>query len=289
MDWMHLGLSIINSIIVSIPEETFIVCFALFVLGKSEFIKLKTANLPRFIACVVPSAFIPNLLREFLPQTREYLMPVGILVIFILIVSIYRLSIAKDILRAFIGTSLGIIIAMVFQMAYAPLVAFGTGISVDAINKSPLLLFFWTLPERAMEFSFLILLLARKGMASRVNILSILAKNRRVAFITLFLLVFNVTFLVIMAKLICYDNILNGTSLTNIVLIIALVIIFPVMNISLLLVVIYSVYYRYSIRLLLSKDRINTLVSVLAVYTEEQNYSKIDSLVADLHNQVNIL
>ena len=69
----------------------------------------------------------------------------------------------------------------------------------------------------------------------------------------------------------------------------ALVIIFPVMNISLLIVVIYSVYYRYSIRLLLSKERISTLVSVLAVYTEEKNYGKIDSLVTDLHNQVNIL
>lgn len=289
MDWSHIGFTILNSIIISIPEETFIVYLALFILGKPEFIKLKTSNLPRFLACVVPAALISNLLREFLPQTKDYMMVIGIVAVFLLIVFIYRVIDSKDILRAFIGTILSFIAVTLFQLVYAPIVMYETGINLDDINKSVLLLFFWTLPERAMEFSFLILLTVRKSMASKINIFSILSKNRLIASITLFLLIFNVTFLAIMGKLIFFDNILVNTSLLNIVMITALVIIFPVMNISLLMVVIYSVNYRYTIRLLLSKERINTLVSVLAVYTEEKNYGKIDSLVTDLHNQVNIL
>ena len=289
MDWANIGFTILNSIIISIPEETFIIYLSLLILGKSELIKLKSGNLLRFLACVIPAALISNLLRDFLPLIKDYLMPVGIVVIFLLIVFIYRLNEAKDILRALVSTVLSFIIMMIFQLAYVPLITFGTGISLDDLNRSLVLLFFWTLPERAMELSFLILLTVRKNMAARINIFSILSKNKMVASITLFLLTFNVAFLAIMGKLICFDNILANTSLLNIVLIIALIIIFPVMNISLLLVVIYSVYYRYSIRLLLSKERISTLVSVLAVYTEEKNYSKIDSLVTDLHNQVNIL
>ena len=289
MDWANIGFTILNSIIISIPEETFIIYLALFILGKSEFIKHKAGNLPRFLACVIPAAFISNILRDFLPQTRDYLMFIGIVIFFLLIVFIYRINDKKDLLRAFIGTILSFIAVMIFQLTYTPLVMFGTGISLDDINKSVLLLFIWTLPERAMEFSLLILLTVRKSMAARINIFSILSKNRLVALITLFLLIFNVAFLAIMGKLIFFDNILTNTSLLNIVLITALLIIFPVMNISLLIVVIYSVYYKYSIRLLLSKERISTLVSVLAVYTEEKNYSKIDSLVTDLHNQVNIL
>lgn len=289
MDWANIGVTLLKSIIISIPEETFIVFLALFILGKSEFIKLKSSNLSRFIACLIPAAFIPNLLREFLPSIKDYLMPIGIIAIFLLIVFIYRINDRKDVLRAFVATILSFITAMIFQLIYAPLVMFGTGISIDEINKSILLLFFWTLPERVMEFSLLILITVRKNMASKINIFSVLSKNKSVAFITLFLLIFNVAFLAIMGKLICFDNILANTSLLNIVLITALVIIFPVMNISLLLVVVYSVYYKYSIRLLLSKERINTLVSVLAIYAEEKNYSKIDSLVTDLHNQVNIL
>lgn len=289
MDWANIGFTILNSIVISIPEETFIIYLSLYILGKFEFIKLKAGNLPRFIACVIPAAFIPNLLREFLPQSKDYLMFIGIVAFFLLIVFIYRINDRKDVLRAFIGTILSFIVMMIFQLTYAPLITFGTGINIDDLNRSLTLLFFWTLPERVMEFSLLILLIVRKNMAARINIFSILSKNKPVAFITLFLLIFNVAFLAIMAKLICFDNLLVHTSLLNIVFITALVIIFPVMNISLLIVAIYSVYYKYSIRLLLSKERISTLVSVLAVYTEEKNYSKIDSLVTDLHNQVNIL
>lgn len=289
MDWANIGITILKSIIISIPEETFIIYIALYILGKFEFIKLKSSNLPRFMACVIPLAFISIILRDLLPFLTDYLMPIGIIIAFLLIVFIYKVHERKEVLRAFVGTILGFILIAMCQIIYVPLVLFGTGISLETINKSILIVFLWTLPERVMEFSILVLLTLRKSMAAKINIFSILSKNRLIAFTTLFLLTFNVIFLVIMGKLICFDNLLVGSSLLAIVSIIALIIIFPVMNISLLIVVIYSVYYKYSIRLLLSKERMSTLVNVLAVYTEEKNYSKIDNLVTDLHNQVNIL
>jgi hypothetical protein len=289
MDWANIGFTILNSIIISIPEETFVIYLSLLILGKPEFIKIKPGNLPRFVACLIPAAFAPNIMRWLLPQVTDYLMIIGILFIFTLIVFIYRIKDKKDILRIFIGTALSLIAVMLAQIAYTPLVMFGTGISMNEVNNTPILLFIWTLPERAIEFSLLILLTIKKNMTVKINILSILSRNKLVAFITVFLLTFNAAFLAIMGKLIFFDNILAKTSLFNIVLITALVIMFPIMNISLLAAVIYSVYYRYSIRLLLSKERISTLVSVLAVYTEERNYGKIDNLVTDLHNQVNVL
>lgn len=289
MDWSNIFNAILNSVIVSIPEETFVIYFVLLILGRTEFIKLKANNLPRFIACLIPAAFVPNFLRMLLPQVKDYMMLIGIVFIFTLIVLIYRITDIKEILRILIGTTLSIITVLIAQLTYAPLIMFGTGVDVNDVNNTPVLLFIWTLPERALEFSILLLVTLKKGMTAKINIFTVLSKNKLVASITLFLLTFNVAFLAIMGKLIFFDNILRGASLLNTVLIISLVIMFPIMNISLLLVVIYSVYYRYSIRLLLSKERISTLISVLAIYTEEKNYSKIDSLVTDLHNRVNYL
>ena len=160
MDWANIGFTILNSIIISIPEETFIIFLALFILGKLEFIKLKSSNLPRFMACVIPAAFLSYIVRDFLPFLTDYLMPIGIITVFLLIIFIYRINDRRDVLRAFVGTILSFIVAMICQMIYAPLVVFGTGISIDDINKSILLLFFWTLPERVMELSILILLTA---------------------------------------------------------------------------------------------------------------------------------
>ncbi len=289
MDWPNISNTMINFIVISIPEEIFVIYFSLLILGRREFIKLTAGNLPRFIACLIPAALVPNLLRTLLPQVTDYLMPIGIVFIFLLIVSIYKITDKKEILRAFVGASLGIIAIMLAQLTYIPLLMLGTGLSIDDVNNSPGLLFIWTLPERTMEFSILVLFTVRKSMATRVNILSILSKNKLVASITLSLLTFNVAFLAIMGKLIFFDNILRGASLLNTILLISLVIMFPIMNISLIFIVIYSIFYRYSIRLLLSKEKIKTLINALAIYTEEKNYSKINSLVTDLHNRVDFL
>jgi hypothetical protein len=207
MDLAGIGFTILNTIIISVPEEAFIIYLTLLIVGKSELIKLKAGKLPLFLACVIPAALISNLLREFLPQAKNYLMFIGIVIFFLLIVLIYRLNDPRDILRVFIGVSLSSIVTMLFQLIYAPMIVFKTGISLDNVNRSILLLFFCTLPERTIEFLLLLLLTVKKSMTTRISIFSTLSRNSLVASITLLLMILNISFLAKIGRASCRERV----------------------------------------------------------------------------------
>ena len=183
-------------------------------------------------------------------------------------------------------TAFGLICVAIFQISYTPLLLFGTKTNLEVIGQPGITTTIWTLPETLMIFAVLSFISMKKGILKNIKLIEVLTRNKVVMTATIILLVFNITFLVIMYKLIGVDKIIFNLSFFSQVLIIAMVITFPLLNIYLLILVLYSNYYKERIRILLSKDRLNTLVSILGIYAEEKNFNKIDNIVDDLLKQV---
>ncbi len=291
MDFSRIGFIIFNIITPSIPEQIFYIYFTLYLLGKSEETRLKPANILKI--CIVSAAIatLSVLLRTYFPVLAGsgFLMIIGLIVTWGSLVFAYKISVIKEILRAFVCMILSFIVVTIFQTIYVPLLLYGTNTGIQALSQPGVTPFLWSLPELAMIFSVIAILAVRKNTNTRVRFLMILSRNKVVLAISIALLLFNVIFLAVMIKLICFDKILLDINFINQLLIIVTVVIFPILNVSLLMIALYSNYYRETMRLLLSRDRINTLVNILGVYAEEKNYDKIDSIVNDLYKQVHYI
>lgn len=291
MDLSRIGLIIFNIITPSIPEQIFYIYFSLYLLGRTKDIKVRRGNIIKI--CIVSAiiAVFSVLLRTFFPILAKsgFLLIIGLLVTWGSFILAYKIAGIKEMLKAFVCMIISFIVIPIFQTIYIPLLLYGTNTSIEEMYKPGITPFIWSLPELTMIFCVISILAVRKNINDRAKFLMILSRNKVVLTISIALLLFNIIFLAVMIKLICFDKILLTVGFINQLLIIVIVVTFPILNVSLLMVVLYSNYYRETIRVLLSKDRINTLVSILGVYAEEKNYEKIDSIVNDLHKQVHYI
>lgn len=288
MDFVQLGLIIFNIITPSIPEQVFYIFFALFLMNKTEYIRLNPGNIRKILVTAAAVAAIAVPLRVYFPVLTDLglLFPTGLIITWIFVLIAYRISEVKEILKVFVCITLSFIINLIFQLAYIPLLMYGTNINLSIVSQLGITSFLWSLPEVVMIFSVISIITVTKNIGNRVTILKILTRNKVVMGITISLLIFNVVFLAIMSKLIGFDKILLELKFTIQLVIIVMVVIFPIINISLLIIAVYSNYYRETLRVMLSKERLSTLVNILGVYAEERNYNKIDNIVNDLQRQV---
>ncbi len=291
MDFSQIGLIIFNIITPSIPEQIFYIYFTLYLFGKAEEIKLRSDNIVKISALSAVIATISVLLRTFFPDLAQsgMLLIIGLVITCGSFIVAYRISGIKEIFRSFVCMIISFIIGSIFQTIYIPLLLYGTNTGIEELYKPGIMPFIWSLPELAMIFSVISILTVRKSINLRARFLIIVSRNKVVLAISIALLLFNILFLAVMIRLICFDKILLSLSFLNQLLFIVIVVIFPVLNVSLLMVALYSNYYRETIRVLLSKDRINTLVNILEIYAEEKKYDKIEGIVNDLHKQVHYI
>ncbi|OGO79819.1 MAG: hypothetical protein A2Y21_03405 [Clostridiales bacterium GWC2_40_7] len=291
MDFSQIGLIIFNIITPSIPEQIFFIYFTLFLMGKTEQTGLNSKNLRRMLICaaVVSSFAVP--LRVYYPALAEQgmLLPIGIIATWISVILAYRISGILNLLKAFVCIILSFVAVTIFQFSYVPLLMYGTKTSLEVVSQLGITSFIWSLPEVVMILTVLSFIAFKKNIYKNINLLMILTRNKVVMTVTIILLVFNIAFLATMCKLIGFDKIIYDLPFISQLLIIAIVIMFPILNVYLLIIVLYSNYYKETIRVMLSKDRLNTLVSILGVYAEERNFEKIDNIVNDIHKQVHYI
>lgn len=288
MDIKQLGLIVFNIMTPAIPEQVFYIFFSLFLMNKTEYLRITPVNVRKMLVtgAVVAAVAVP--LRVYLPSLADsgLMIPVGLIITWTTFLFTYRVTVISEILKAFACITISFIINLLFQMAYIPLLMYGTDTNLEAVTQLGITSFIWSMPEVVMIFSVMSIITVKRNFGVNVNFMRILTRNRVVMSITISLLVFNVVFLAVMSKLIGFDKILFQLSFFNQLLVIAMVVIFPIINISMLVITVYSNYYRETMRVMLSKERISTLVKILGVYAEEKDYEKLDNIVNDLQKQV---
>ena len=291
MTLSQLGWIIFTIIVPSIPEQIFYMFFTLFLLGKADVIKINANNIKRILVPSVIVSIISVMLRTYAPFLAEsgLALFIGIIITWISIFLTYRITNIREVLKTLACTILSFIFGLLFQFSYIPLLLYGTNTGVEEISKPGIMPFIWTLPEMAMIFSFISFINVRSSIHNKVNFITVLSRNRIVMTVTIILLLFNIAFLAVMVKLVCFDKILLNLAFINQLFIIVIIAVFPIINVSLILILIYSNYYRETIRVLLSKDRLNTLVNILGVYAEEKKYEKIDNIISELNKQVHYM
>jgi len=278
---------IVNIIIVSIPEELFVVVFTLILLKRFDLLRLNGANVLKISVPILPVAVITNIIKYYV-QNEDIQFFLGAPLMFILIAVTYnRLRDFKGIAKTLISCILSLTIMLIFQASYVPLLLYTTGMEVEDMNSTVLINFLCTIPERVMEIALISYILTRKLSIFKVNVIKTVAESKKLLAAALSIALVNIVFLYLACTLIAYDKILTGVPLPAQLVIIVTVLMLPVLNIGALWVFVYNIKSREMYGKLLEKDRLTALADILRLHADNGSYEKINLVLDDLRNNIN--
>lgn len=268
---------ILNILLASIPEETFLLVFSLIVMKRYDLLALKKANIIKSATIVIVIAASSTILRAFSILDANLAPVYGLFFIFLFMVLLYGIRSPKGIFKAFLSICAAFLTVLAMEILVFPVLNSIPGFNAEEANKLGLMPIVLSIPERAMQVILVTMLLLKRRNFMKLGFFKVISRNKPLAYITGGLVVFNLIFLYLMFKLIFFNNILSGTEPVMQVLVVTLVIVFPLLNMSVLLGVInYSVNKYTSTRVYVQEE---TRVLRVLVHTllRQQRYGEVDT------------
>ena len=232
---------ILNTLLVSIPEEFFLVMFTLILVGEFEIWKepeckklIHKYDYERILIPTIVSALLSNVLR-YSGLNYDATSVITILAVFILVIITNDIfgdaSALKWIGKCFVFLILACIIVGISEFLYVPLVVYGTGKPIQEINQNIIVNFLVSLPSRMLQYIILIYLIYHKRTLLKGSIIKHILLFPVPLLITSLIVFFNLVFYIIAYNLIIYDRVL--ANLTNIIQVVVIVgvVLFPILNI----------------------------------------------------------
>lgn len=233
---------LLNTLLVSIPEEIYLVMLTLILIGEFDYWKedecKKIINKWDYSRILVPSVIVGLLLNIFKYAGNDSIISSAIcfFVFYILI------AITNDILndarpfkwlaKAFIFLVVGQISIGLTEIIYVPFVLNATGRTLTEINNNILLNFLISLPSRLIQYTFLAILVNRKRKRDKGSFFTYLVSNQVLLLILAVMVFFDLLFLIVMFYVIIVKGALAGTPFIIEFLTIICVTMLPLLNIS---------------------------------------------------------
>lgn len=276
---------IINTLLVSIPEELYMVMFTLIMVGEFEYWKepeckrlINRFDYVRVFLPTIVGALISNIIINVGLNYGVYHF-ITPLVIYIFIVLTNDVlgdaSAVKWMFKALIFFMIAYLSIGIFEIAYIPLILYGTGMTMSNISDNLLIYFIISLPTRVFQFSLLSFIISRKRTQMKGLLIRNILSQPTLAVILFLLIFFNIIFLQIMCKAIIFDKVLIEISRISQALIIACTVMFPMLNISAFLLGYYMIQNKET------KDRKSAskeLQNLIIKMNEYNNCGKFDNI-----------
>lgn len=294
LQWETLQKVVLNTLLVSIPEEFFLVMFTLVLMGEFDYWKHDEYN-KVFYKWDYIRVFVPTIVGALSSNVLRYLgfdfgfysfLP--ILIFFILIIFTNDIfgdaSALKWIGKAFVFLILGFIVVLISEFTYIPVILYSSGLNLTDINDNILLNFFVSIPSRVTQYVILFSLIIKKRALLKVNFVKPIFENRTLTIITFLTLVLHFTFFIIMMKIISYDKVLIDLPIGLSLVVILSVCISPIINIACLIWGIYFMKNNEATRQKQIHVKLGNILTEIKSYTNNEKYDNIKWKL----NQINL-
>lgn len=284
-------LMIVNILIVSIPEEIFLVMLCLILLNQFDFLEsridgensFKKVDIARIGIIVISLAILSNIFRFYLNLDPGIGFLILTLLMYLLILYIYKLYYnIVDIFKTLVCTLVSVLTLILTEMSYVPLTLYLIDKSLYELNSSILPNFIISLPGRIIQYSILTYLLFKKSSLVKPNILKTITKSRVLMFLTSAFLLINVSLMLVMYILIGFKKILVDYSFLLQIGIIVLVILFPILNITVFFGVLLIKDTREAEERFLVRQDLEATLKDIKRFSNKNDYSKVAALIKDL-------
>ncbi len=289
IDWGNIVDYVFNMILVSMPEEIFLVVFCLILLKQFDFLGSKNDGESRLKWRDIFEVSIPVIILAVLSRTLtqinmdpSFKIVIIIFLMPILIIIVYKLWSMEDILKTFACSFTSIIVFLLVEFLYVSLVLFITKKPTLDLNDNALMSFIWSLPERVIEYVIIAFLLIRKATFLKANIAKIIMKNKMLKAVFSILLIFNTGIFILFGKIILFSNALQEFNNSVQLAVIGAITLFPIVNVTGMLWAVYYVYNKEQYDKYITKESLKDMTKELIDLTQNENYNKIDLVVKDI-------
>ncbi|MHB8065467.1 MAG: hypothetical protein ACYDG2_23110, partial [Ruminiclostridium sp.] len=268
---------LLNTFLVSFPEEIFLIMFTLILVGEFEYWKepecKRLINRFDYVRVFLPAivcALISNTLRYYgLSSGIFQFLP--FIIMYILIVFTNDIfgdaSALKWMVKTFIYFALGFLIIGLIEFIYIPFLLYSTDMTLPEMNNNFILYFTLALPVRLLQFSIILYFVCRKRTLLKGKLLMPILSNPILSVIFSSLLLINILFLELVYRAIFFDGILVTISPTSLSLILTGVVLFPMLNISGLLWGFYHLRDKETKDKKTATDKLDILLNKIELYT----------------------
>lgn len=270
-----------NTLLVSIPEESFLTALYLLLLKRFDALEFDKNNLKRFLAAVLIPAVLSNVIRQFSIDGNGVL-PIFVLSIYVTAILIYKMYSLKKLFAAFVSILISVVVWMVIEFTYVPYLFHLLNVTVEEVNSSVLNNFLLSLPERIIESIIIWRLWVKRFNVLKVDIVKSIISSWFLSILSIVLLGINVFILGLGGKYIIFDRYLNSLPLSAQMFFVIETLILPIFNMVVLYAVVYTIKYKEAYNKLVEKDHVSTLVAIIDESIEGNKLGNVKKAMDDI-------
>jgi len=295
VDWSKALHVLLNIILVSIPEEIFLVVFTLILLNQFDYLqskvdgenRLKKIDIYRISLIVVTVAVITNILRFYFFVDASMIFIISIIMLFLLILITYKLYfLFKDILKVLLFTVISCIVILVVESLYIPIILLLLNKTIEEINNSILLNFMVTIPGRVLEIIIIAYIITKKASFFNNRIFRTILESKKLLLTSIIYLIFNISMLLIILELVFFDRTIAAENIFMQMLATVLGLVVPVLNIFIYFSIIYHNKSKELNRTYEISSNVNMVLSDIRRLTKVKQYDKILPLIIELEENI---
>lgn len=285
MDALQMYNIIINTLLISIPEELFFVLFTYILMGEFDQWEdpdckklFQSGDYSRILVPTISASLVSNIVRYtgFSTSTVSF---ATLFALFIGIVAMGDIFNNRRALRwiceVFLFLLLAAICTAVIEFSYLPIIVYGTGKPLGEINNNMYYNFISSIPAKLMQYSLLAFLIARKRSLLKKRLKQMILDNVVLTMVFLIIPLIDVAFFVFMLKIVCYDKALMTLSIVLRLMTITGICLFPILNFFALIWCAYYIKNSETMKKKKASGKLLKIIEEINIYSQQGDYSNV--------------
>lgn len=225
--WINFGLNLICS---TMLENIFLIIITYLILKRHDLIDIHRIKNTLFniLFPAIPVAIILDFFRWIVELPLGIVRIFSIFILYALILTIIKKNSFEKVkfleLKTAFSLLLSLVIMVMIETLYIPILVSLTQSSLLAFSKSPDVMLIVSIPARIIEFSVIAFLLLKKNLFGKINIINVILKNKQILRINVLTLFFNTAVILLFTKFTIYNDILINLNIMDQILVISLLI-----------------------------------------------------------------
>lgn len=278
---------ILNTLLSSIPEETFTICVCLVLLGLANEIKFDY----RIIVSILNPAVISNTLRYFFNVDSPINFIIFIFSMTLTLIIMYKQFTFKRVFLVFVCTVTACLCNMILEILNYSILILGVPINDVILKENAIYAFVFSLPFRLIELIIMALYIKHRKEIDyrvRINLTQQIIRNKEQRYFALIVSIINIFWIIGSVKIFIIDKILINFNLSFSTKLFLLVgdILTPILIFGTLM---YSIYCSRARDIYLKaskRDLFTSKVNIAKYYASNQNYKKVETILDEVAEDI---
>ena len=230
--------ALLNLVLVSIPEETFIVVMTLILLKRYDMLDIRMwrQNLKWIMVPVIPVAIMINLFRYIIIIPKPIISLICLISMPLLLILVIKnnsfMIDKKVIIRTVIYTIFSFVMVGLIELSYYPLALSLLHTNMSFFDNNILFNLLITIPARVIQICIIVFIIMKKNNEIQIHLFKTISKNKFLTNSFLAMLITIMSIIIYIAKLVMVDSFLSNIRVIDQLITTIIILAVPVISIT---------------------------------------------------------